>query len=153
MVATSRSISPSSRISRRLALGGPASHCRSRNAVSPIRNCQNRRMARDLLRKGRANSGPELRRLGQHHAVRLGALRRANRQSLRPRPRQQMSSSFQALLCSLGVRPHDRRNTQDTKKFPPLHVNPPATIVSGQLSALIGAGFAVCDGNQQGSLG
>jgi hypothetical protein len=59
--------------------------------VSPIRNCQNRRMARDLLRKGRAhNSGPERRR----HAVRLRASRRANRQSLRPQQRQQMFSSF-----------------------------------------------------------
>src|SRR5260221_4961189 len=30
------------------------------------------------------------------------------------------------LPCLLGVRPRDRRTTQDTKKFPPLHVNPPA---------------------------
>ena len=81
MVAKSRSISPLSRISRRLAPGGLASHGRPRNAVSPIRNCQNRRMARDLLRKGRAhNSGPEPRRLRRRHAVRLQASRRANRQ-------------------------------------------------------------------------
>jgi hypothetical protein len=40
-----------------------------------------------------------------------------------------------------GVRPRDRRTTQDTKKFPPLHVNPQRAIVSGQLSALIEAGF------------
>jgi hypothetical protein len=35
-----------------------------------------------------------------------------------------ISSSFQALLCVHGVRPRDRRTTQDSKKFPPLHVNP-----------------------------
>jgi len=29
------------------------------------------------------------------------------------------------------VRPRDRRTTQDTKKFPPLHVNPQRAIVSG----------------------
>jgi hypothetical protein len=40
-----------------------------------------------------------------------------------------------------GARRRDRRTTQDTKKFPPLHVNPQPVIVSGQLSALIGAGF------------
>jgi hypothetical protein len=34
-----------------------------------------------------------------------------------------------------------RRTTQDTKKFPLLHVNPLRAIVSGQLSALIGAVF------------
>jgi hypothetical protein len=56
-VAMSRSISPQSRISRRLAPGGPASHGRPRNAVSPIRNCQNRRMDQDPLRKGQADSG------------------------------------------------------------------------------------------------
>ena len=83
MVAMSRSISPQSRISRRLAPGGPASHGRPRNAVSPIRNCQNSRMARDLLRKGRAHdSGPEPRRLQQRHAARLPASRRANQRSL-----------------------------------------------------------------------
>ena len=61
-VAMSRPISPQSRISRKLAPGGLASHGRPRNAVSPIRNCQNHRMARDLLRKGRAhNSGRERR--------------------------------------------------------------------------------------------
>src|SRR5229473_3550961 len=42
------------------------------------------------------------------------------------------------LLCVDGARPRDRRTTQDTKKFPPLHVNPQRAIVSGQLSALIG---------------
>jgi hypothetical protein len=53
-----------------------------------------------------------------------------------------MSSSFQALLCVHGVRPRNRRTTQDTKKnSPPLHVTPQRAIVSGQLSALIGAGF------------
>jgi len=45
------------------------------------------------------------------------------------------------LLCVDGARPRDRRTTQDTKKFPPLHVNLQRAIVSGQLSALIGAGF------------
>jgi hypothetical protein len=40
-----------------------------------------------------------------------------------------------------GVRSLDRRTINDAKKFPPLHVNPQRTIVSGQLSALIGAGF------------
>jgi hypothetical protein len=45
------------------------------------------------------------------------------------------------LLCVDGARPHDRRTTQDTKKFPSLHVNPQRAIVLGQLSALIGAGF------------
>jgi hypothetical protein len=57
MVAMSRSISPQSRISRRLAPGGPASHSRPRNAVSPIRNCQNRRNARDVVRDSRAAEG------------------------------------------------------------------------------------------------
>jgi hypothetical protein len=32
-----------------------------------------------------------------------------------------------------GVRPRDRRTTEDTKKFPPLHVNPERAIVLGQL--------------------
>ena len=45
------------------------------------------------------------------------------------------------LVCVDGARPRDRRTTQDTKKFPPLHVHPQQAIVSGQLSALIGAGF------------
>jgi hypothetical protein len=40
-----------------------------------------------------------------------------------------------------GARPRDRRTTQDTKKFPALHLNPQQAIISGQLSALIGAGF------------
>jgi hypothetical protein len=40
-----------------------------------------------------------------------------------------------------GVRPRDRRTINDAKKFPPLHVNPQRAIVSGQLSALIEAGF------------
>ena len=61
-----------SRINRRLALGEPASYGRPRNAGSPIRNCQNRRMDRDPLRKGQANCGPA-RRLGRRHAVRLRA--------------------------------------------------------------------------------
>jgi hypothetical protein len=95
MAVMSRSISPQSRITRRHAPGGLASHGRPRNAVSPIRNCQNSRMARDLLRKVPAdNTGPEPRHLRRRHAVRLRASRRANRQSLRPRQRQQMSSSF-----------------------------------------------------------
>jgi len=34
-----------------------------------------------------------------------------------------------------------RRTTQDTKNFPPLLSIPQRAIVSGQLSALIGAGF------------
>ena len=58
-------------INRRLALGEPASYGRPRNAGSPIRNCQNRRMDRDLLRKGRANRGSA--RLGRRHAMRLRA--------------------------------------------------------------------------------
>ena len=56
-VAMSRSISPQSRINRRLGPAGPASHGRPRSAVSPIRNCQNRRMDQDPLRKGQADSG------------------------------------------------------------------------------------------------
>jgi len=44
-------------------------------------------------------------------------------------------------MCVHGVRPRDRRTTQGTKKFPPLNVNPQRAIVSGQLSASIGAGF------------
>ena len=44
------------------------------------------------------------------------------------------------LLGVDGARPRDRR-PQDTRKFPPLHVNPQRAIVSGQLSALIKAGF------------
>ena len=59
-------------INRRLALGEPASYGRPRNAGSPIRNCQNRRMDRDPPRKGRANSG-RARCLGRRHAVRLRA--------------------------------------------------------------------------------
>src|SRR6266851_5400123 len=35
------------------------------------------------------------------------------------------------LLCVDGAQPRDRRTTQDTKKFPPLHVNPQRAIVSG----------------------
>jgi hypothetical protein len=42
-----------------------------------------------------------------------------------------------------GARPFDRRTTQDAKKFPPLHVNPQQAIVSGQLSALIGAAYSI----------
>ena len=88
-------ISPQSRISRRLAPGGPATHGRPRNAGLPIRNFQNRRMARDLLRKGRAhNSGPEPRRTQRRHAVRLRASGRANQRSWPPRRRLQLSSSF-----------------------------------------------------------
>jgi hypothetical protein len=51
-----------------------------------------------------------------------------------------MSSSFQALLRVHGAEPRGRRTIKDAKKFLPLHV-PPAAIVSGQLSALIEAGF------------
>jgi hypothetical protein len=40
-----------------------------------------------------------------------------------------------------GVRPRDRRTINDAKKSPPLHVNPQRAIVSGQLSALMKAGF------------
>src|SRR5439155_12873807 len=36
---------------------------------------------------------------------------------------------------------------KDTKKFPPLHVNPQRAIVPGQLSALIGAGFELLVAN------
>jgi hypothetical protein len=39
------------------------------------------------------------------------------------------------------MRPRDRRTISDAKKFLPLHVNPRRAIVSGQLSALIEAGF------------
>jgi hypothetical protein len=42
--------------------------------------------------------------------------------------------------CAWIARGHTTA-TQDTKKFPPLHVNTQRAIVSGQLSALIGAGF------------
>jgi len=52
-------------------------------------------MARDLRRKGRANtSGPEPRHPRRRHAVRLRASRRAKQRSQRARRRQQMSSSF-----------------------------------------------------------
>ena len=60
MVAMSPPISPSSPISRRLAPGGPASHAGPQKRWFTHRNCQNRRMAHDLPRKGPAhNSGPE----------------------------------------------------------------------------------------------
>ena len=134
-------ISLSSRISRRPAPDGPASYCRSRNAASPIRNCQNRRMALDLLRKGRANSGLEMRRLGRH-AARLPVLRRANRQSSWPRQMQQMSSSFQGPPVLAWRAARDRTQHPKHQEISrPLHVNPRAAIVSSQLGALIGAGF------------
>jgi hypothetical protein len=114
------------RIIRKLAPGGLANHGRPRNAVSPIRNCQNRRMARDLPRKGRAhNSGSEPRRLRRRHAVRLRASQRANRQSLRPRQRQQMSSSFQAPLLTWRAAtrpPHYKRH----QEIPAAAFYPPA---------------------------
>ena len=92
MAAMSSSIPPSSRINRRLVPGGPAKFGRHRNAAAPIRNCRNSRMARDLIRTGRAhNSGREPRR--PRRAVRLQVLRRATPQSLRVRRRRQTSSS------------------------------------------------------------
>jgi hypothetical protein len=52
-----------------------------------------------------------------------------------------MSSSFQALLCVHGMRPRDRRTINDAKEIPAVACPPDQAIVSGQLSALIGAGF------------
>ena len=44
--------------------------------------------------------------------------------------------------CAWMARGHATAAPPKTpKKFPPLHVNPQRAIVSGQLSALIGAGF------------
>ena len=113
-VAMGRSISPQSRISRRLAPGGPASHGRPRNAVSPIPS-QNR------VLRGRQGWSKAARRVNQD-----GASERRGRKPAIVVTATKAANVFLilALLCVHGVRPRDRRTINDAKKFRPLHVPP-----------------------------
>jgi hypothetical protein len=77
-------------------------------------------MARDLLRTGRAhNGGPKRRR----HAVRLQVSRRTKWQSLRPRQRQKMFSSFKPSCACMACGHAAAATVNNTKNFLPLHVD------------------------------